>query len=92
MEDKPNSNEIAPAVSKRICSHMNDDHKISIYAMTKAALKSPDNKKKLTNLKMKSISLSGYDLSFVICSGEVCEMKTITVPFDPPLGSAKEAK
>lgn len=77
---------------------MNDDHKISIYAMAKAALSSSssvssdDKKKKLTNPRMKSISLSGYDLSFVLCSGEVCEMKNITIPFNPPLESSKEAK
>jgi len=87
------SNEISAEVSKRICKHMNDDHQISIYAMAKAALiSSPENKKKLTNPRMKSICLSGYDLSFVLCSGEVCEMKTITIPFSPPLRSPKEAK
>lgn len=88
--DSVNPDEISPEVSKRICSHMNDDHAISVYAMAKKACENKNSK--LTNAKMKSISLSGYKISFVICEDDVCEMKNVMIPFDPPLKSQKEAR
>jgi len=86
--------EISPEVSQRVCSHMNDDHALSIYAMAKSTLKkySSEKQKSLSNAEMKSISLSGYELSFILCSGDVCEKRNITVPFHPPLKSPSEAK
>lgn len=72
---------------------MNDDHAISIYAMAKSTLtSSAERNMKLTNARMKSISLSGFDISFVLCKGDVCEMKKATIPFEPPLKTGKEAK
>ena len=69
---------------------MNDDHAISVYAIAKKACENKNSK--LSNAKMKSISLSGYKISFVLCKDDVCEMKNVMIPFNPPLKSQNEAR
>jgi len=81
--------EIPAETSKRICVHMNDDHGVTIHGMVAALDKS---KGMIKNAKMTKISLTECTLSYSICKGDVCEMKTAFYPFEPPLKSATESR
>lgn len=83
---------IDEATNVRICSHMNDDHAVTIHAMVRASLSGREAQRKITNPKMKSVSEKGYTLSYVLCDGDLCEMRTTDVPFQPPLASADEIR
>ena len=84
--------EITPETSKRICSHMNEDHAATVHAMCASTLSGRDSRLKLTNARMKSVSLGGYELSFVLCDGDMCAMRTASVPFAPKLASGREIR
>ena len=79
---------ITPEASKRIASHMNDDHAATIHALVTATLSGSDARCKVQNCRMKSVSLTEYTLSYVLCDGDACSMKKVAVPFKPPLASA----
>ena len=84
---------ISDQTSQRICRHMNDDHAVSVHAMVKNAL--PYREQLLHTIKdaqMTSISLTGYNLSFVVCDGDLCSRRSVTVNFVPPLSSSKECR
>jgi hypothetical protein len=78
----------------RICTHMNDDHGLSVYAMAmrslyasgKAGTTSSQSLSKISlkNAKLSDISLKDYTLSYVYCNGDVCSMERVTVPFQQP--------
>eukprot|EP00580_Thalassiosira_gravida_P003031 CAMPEP_0201603134 /NCGR_PEP_ID=MMETSP0492-20130828/3669_1 /ASSEMBLY_ACC=CAM_ASM_000837 /TAXON_ID=420259 /ORGANISM="Thalassiosira gravida, Strain GMp14c1" /LENGTH=174 /DNA_ID=CAMNT_0048066845 /DNA_START=92 /DNA_END=616 /DNA_ORIENTATION=+ len=36
--------------------------------------------------------MKAYSISYVSCDGNACDMRTIEIPFDPPLHSAREVK
>mmetsp|Transcript_40644 Transcript_40644/g.85375 ORF Transcript_40644/g.85375 Transcript_40644/m.85375 type:complete len:231 (+) Transcript_40644:133-825(+) len=79
--------------STRICTHMNEDHAATIHAIVLGTLtRSESHRCKVQNAKMKSISLQGYTLAYILCDGDACAMKEVIIPFDPPLQSAAEAK
>lgn len=86
--------EISPEASTRICAHMNNDHASTIHAMV--AFNNLSNREavrcKVQNAKMTSITMKEYDISYILCDGDACAMKNVTVPFDPPLVSLAEAK
>ena len=72
---------------------MNDDHAATIHAMVMSHLSHRGVATcKIQNAKMTLVSMEGYNISYVLCSGELCEMKNCTVPFDPPLTSAAEVR
>lgn len=82
---------ISAETSKRVCSHMNDDHAVSVYAMAKAMLQGSAGTK-ITSATLKSVSLEGCDIAVVTCTGDLCEMKQFTFPFAPPLKSGSEIR
>jgi len=82
--------EISSDVSKRICAHMNDDHAATIHAM--ALSKLSNRHCKVQHAKLTFVTLQEYSISYVMCDGDACAMKSISVPFDPPLNSSSEAR
>jgi len=86
------SDEVTAETSQRICSHMNWDHAPTVHALCTSTLSGRDARLKVTNAKMKSVSLEAYILSFVLCDGHSCMMKTASVPFAPKLESGKELR
>lgn len=83
-----NNEAIDEATSKRICTHMNEDHAASVHGMVLNTVSAGN----ISECKMKSISLEGVKLSYVVCSGDMCDMKTTYMVFDPPLKSVKESR
>ncbi|CAB9497448.1 expressed unknown protein [Seminavis robusta] len=83
------STEVSAETSTRVCTHMNEDHAVSVYAMAKSLL---PGKKKITDFKLKKVTLKGCEISAVSCQGELCEMHKLFYPFQPPLASAQEVR
>jgi len=72
-------------VSQRICSHMNEDHAVTVYAMAKQRL---DLKKnwKLSNAILKKVTVDGCSIQAVVCNGEtLCQLREVFYPFQPAL-------
>ena len=89
------ADEISPDASRRICTHMNEDHAATVHAMVLNSCVPPKelrNGVKVQNARMKSITLQRYTLSFVVCNGDLCDMRTSQVNFNPPLSSARESR
>jgi hypothetical protein len=83
--------EISSATSASICTHMNDDHAAKIHARVAFQLSSWESAKyKVKNVKMVSVTMREYIISFVMCSGEACQVKKLAIPFNPPLNSSAE--
>ena len=82
--------EISSDVSKRICAHMNDDHAATAHATVLSRL--PSYGGKVQNAKMTFVTMQEYSISYVLCDGDACAMKTLTVPFDPPLKNSGEVR
>ena len=84
---------IQPATSDRICRHMNDDHASTCHAIVMESLSAHQSLRcSVKNARMKSIDLTGYSLTFVLCDGSSCSMETVRIPFDPPLKCSAEAR
>ena len=83
--------EISPETSSRICSHMNADHAHTCHAMVITAISGRETGK-VQNAKMTSVNMMGYSLAFVLCNGDFCAMKEITIPFFPPLNSPDQVR
>ena len=97
---------ITPQVSQRICKHMNEDHGVSIYAMVLSTLgkstansngnstTEPTSAMKISNCKLKNVSMTQIELSYVACDSVkgVCMPKDVVIPFDPPLASSAEVR
>lgn len=81
--------EITAEASNRICTHMNDDHAVSVYAMAKSLL---PNGVKITDAKLKEVVMDGCNIAVVTCKGDLCEMKRLMYPFRPRLKSAAEVR
>jgi hypothetical protein len=85
--------EISPETSARICSHMNEDHAATCHALVLSTLSSWTEKKcKVQNARMTSVTMMGYNLSYVLCNGDVCSMKNAMIPFIPPLKSSAQVR
>jgi putative heme iron utilization protein len=74
---------ITPAVSQRICTHMNDDHAEAVLMYAKVYGQAKD----ATAATMKSIDPEGMDLNVML--GE--EATTIRVPFERSLTDSEDA-
>ena len=86
---------ITPEASKRICAHMNNDHAATVHALVLASIHARARRggSKVQNCRMKSVSLSDYTLSYVLCEGDACSMQKAVVPFRPgPLASADQVR
>lgn len=91
--ENENKNIISAEISKQICQHMNDDHASTVYAMGLSSI--PVSKRRTTNLenvKMKSVTMTEYVISFVICNGDLCMPKNVTISFYPALSSPSEIR
>lgn len=84
--------EISPDVSKRICAHMNDDHAATLHATVLARLPQTSARGTVQNAKMTFVTMQEYSISYVVCDGSACAMKTVSVPFEPPLKSSGEVR
>ena len=85
--------EITPETSNRICTHMNIDHAATLHAMALSSLSNQDAFRcKVQNVKMQSVTMKEYTLSFTVCDGDACAMKDITIPFIPALTSSNEVR
>ena len=85
-----NNNEISKETSARICTHMNEDHAVSVYAMAKSLL--PASKQKISNAKLKNVTLEGCQISVVTCQGDLCEVHNVFYKFHPPLADAGQVR
>lgn len=84
---------VSKETSDRVCNHMNLDHASSVYAMAAATLPWKERNGDIKHTKLQSVSHTGYAMSFVICQGkDRCEMRSVAVPFEPPLTSSAELK
>ena len=85
--------EITPETSNGICTHMNIDHAATLHAMALSSLSNQDAFRcKVQNVKMQSVTMKEYTLSFTVCDGDACAMKDITIPFIPALTSSNEVR
>ena len=84
-------NIVSPATSKRICAHMNDDHPVSVYAMFLQKVHLEPGWR-VTQCSMETVRAEGCDLKAVLCSGDLCNVKKVTFPFDPPLTTTADAR
>ena len=72
-----------PAVSDRICKHMNDDHPDAVLLYVHAYAQEPA----ATAARMVAIDATGMDIAADFGQEE----RTVRVPFEPPLADAKAA-
>jgi len=91
------SDPITKEYSEKICSHMNCDHALSVYAMAISTLSSFEQNKLIVKMaKLTSVSLNDYKLTFVTCNNDgqegLCEMRCRTVPFQPPIDSVTSVR
>jgi len=84
------NDEISAEASKRICEHMNDDHAVSVYAMAKSL--GSFGRFKLTDARLKKVTLLGCSIQAIKCKGDLCEMKPLFYKFDPPLTSSSQVR
>ncbi|KAL9188625.1 hypothetical protein ACHAXT_007003 [Thalassiosira profunda] len=85
--------EISPEASARICAHMNNDHAATVHAIVLSSLSRREAARcKVQNARMKSVGMGGYSISYILCDGDACAMKTVNIPFDPPLTSSDEVR
>ncbi len=77
------SDPITPAVSDRICQHMNEDHHNAIILYAKVFGNLPETE----TAKMESIDPQGMNLS-VLVNGET---RAVRVPFDHILKDSEDA-
>ena len=86
---------ITPEASSRICSHMNEDHGLTVYGLVLSTMsKAESDMLDISKWTMKSISLSEMNLSFVVCDKKsgTCEPREISIPFVPQLRSGSEVR
>lgn len=76
-----NTDEISDEASKRICTHMNDDHYVSVYAMAKSLVQLKP-KWKISNAKLKKVTSTGCHIQVITCSGDMCESQNVVYQFD----------
>ena len=84
--------EISPETSARICSHMNEDHAATCHALVLSTLSWTEKKSKVQNARMTSVTMVGYNLSYVLCNGDACSMKNVMIPFIPSLNSSSQVR
>lgn len=56
------------------------------------SLLSPNFKGKISDVKLKEVSMDGCNIIAVTCSGDICERKQLCYPFEPCLKSASEVR
>lgn len=86
--------DISDEASARICRHMNADHAVTVHAMALQSLPWKERDIHIDNAKLKSVTMSGYTLSFVLCDKkkDMCDMRLPAVPFSPPLTCSSQVK
>jgi Protein of unknown function (DUF2470)/Domain of unknown function (DUF4499) len=82
--------EISAEVSQRICSHMNDDHGVSVYAMAKRIRElepASTGLGGLTSARLMRVTRNGCEIRAITCQGDACHMSSLFYPFTPPLSA-----
>ncbi len=74
---------LTPAISDRICKHMNEDHAEAIVLYAKVFGQTPV----ATEAQMESIDAEGMNLKVQGSEGD----QSIRIPFDPPLVDSEDA-
>jgi hypothetical protein len=74
---------------ERICSHMNADHAVTVYAMAKAKL---GRKGTISNATLNSITFDCCQIQTILCDGDLCQVEKIIYPFEPPLENASQIR
>ena len=78
--------------SKSLAKTLSNDHPATVLGMVQTdstGCKIP-NGYHITSSRVKSVSNEQCEIKLTICSGDLCEMKTATYTFNPPLKSGKE--
>lgn len=88
---------ISEETSKRVCTHMNEDHAVSVLAMAmrsagEASSSSTSSSWKISDATMLKVDESGCLIRCVACSGDLCEMNVVEYKFEPPIASASELR
>ena len=72
---------------------MNEDHTATCHALVLSTLSSwTEKKSKVQNARMTSVTMVGYNLSYVLCNGDACSMKNVMIPFIPSLNSSSQVR
>lgn len=71
---------------------MNEQHAADIMAMALDCLTLTDRGKTIQAATMTKITLYDIYISYSVCKGDVCEMRSTTVPFVPPLQSEQDVE
>ena len=81
--------EISEETSKRVCTHMNEDHAVSVYAMAKSLL---GDSSSLTEATLTRVTNTACHIRAILCNGDVCEMRQLEYSLDPPLASPAQLR
>jgi hypothetical protein len=77
--------------SKSLAKTLTESHPATVYGMAKT---SPDwtlpSGYSITSLRVKKVTNQKCDIAIMMCRGDLCEMKSGTYHFDPPLQSGKD--
>jgi Protein of unknown function (DUF2470) len=87
----PEAEDVTEETSTRVCTHMNDDHAVSVYAMARR-IAPLDPGFKVSEARMKKVTLDGCRIQVVACRHDLCQVHTVHYPFDPPLKSSAELR
>lgn len=83
--------EISEETSERVCTHMNEDHAVSVFAMGRSLVHVPVGWK-ISEAKMREVTLEGSYVRIVLCHDEFCQMEDVRYPFHPPLTSSSQLR
>lgn len=76
---------------KRICTHMNEDHAVSVFAMAKQVCK-PSGGWKVTDATMSDVNLAGCQLQVTLCKKQLCRQEKRMYTFVPPITNPAHVK
>jgi Protein of unknown function (DUF2470)/Domain of unknown function (DUF4499) len=82
---------VSEETSTRVCTHMNDDHAVSVYAMARRVAPL-DPRFKISEARMKKVTLDGCQIQVVACRQDLCQVHSVVFPFDPRLKSGAELR
>jgi len=71
---------------------MNEQHGADVMAMALDTFTLADRGKTISAATMTKISLYDIYISFAVCSGNQCDLRSRTIPFKPPLESEQDVE
>jgi Protein of unknown function (DUF2470)/Domain of unknown function (DUF4499) len=87
----PEAGDVSEEMSTRVCTHMNEDHAVSVYAMARR-IAPLDPGFKVSEARMKKLTLEGCHIQVVACRQDLCQVHAVVFPFDAPLKSGAELR